>query len=169
MEDVLVRIDTCYFSVDFLILDMEPAQKLTQTPIILGRPFLATAKANIDCAKGTMDISVGDQKIFLNIFQVSQHMRDNEDCFTINVIENLVEEVCSLNQPEDLAEIKCREEEPQPTTIEALKGLSPESSLPSTESPPQLELKPLPNSLKYVFLGPNKTLPMIIAVDLAQD
>ena len=58
---------------------MEPAHKLTQTPIILGRPFLATAKANIDCAKGTMDISVGDQKISLNIFQASQHMRDNED------------------------------------------------------------------------------------------
>ena len=30
VEDVLVRIDTCYFSVDFLILDMELAQQLTQ-------------------------------------------------------------------------------------------------------------------------------------------
>ena len=128
---------------------------------------MATTKANIDCAKGTLDITVGDQKNFLNIFQASQHMRDNEDCFAIDVIENLVEEVCSLNQLEDLAKIKCREEEPQPTTIEALKGLSPESSLPSTESPPQLELKPLPNSLKYVFLGPKKTLPVIIAADLA--
>ena len=94
---------------------------------------------------------------------------ESKDCFAIDVIENLVEEVCSLNQPEDLVEIKCREEEPQPTTIEALKGLSPESSLPSTESPPQLKLKLLPNSLKYVFLGPNKTLLMIIAADPAQD
>ena len=47
VEDVLVWIDTCYFLVDFLILDMKPTQQLTQTPIILGRPFLATAKANI--------------------------------------------------------------------------------------------------------------------------
>ena len=106
VEDVLVRIDTCYFSVDFLILDMEPAQQLTQTPIILGRPFLATAKANIDCAKGTIDISVGDQKISLNIFQASQHMRDNEDCFTIDVIDSLVEESCSLNQIEDFGELR---------------------------------------------------------------
>ena len=140
---------------------MEPTQKLTQTPIILGRPFLATAKANMDCAKGTTYIFFGDQKISLNIFQASQHMRDNEDCFAIDVIENLVEEVCSLNQPEELAkknncELKFREEEPQPTIIEALKGLSLEPSFPSTKSPPQLELKPLPNSLKYVFLGPKK-------------
>ena len=77
VEDVLVRIDTCDFLVDFLILDMEPAQQLTQTPIILGRLFLATAKANIDCVKGTMDILVGDHTISLNIFQASQHMRYN--------------------------------------------------------------------------------------------
>ena len=62
-------------------------------------------------------------------------MRDSEDCFAIDVIENLVEEVCSLNQPEDLVEIN-REEEHQPTTIEALEGLSLEPSIPSTESPP---------------------------------
>ena len=173
MEDVLVRIDTCYFPVDFLILDMEPAQKLTQTPIILGRPFLATAKANIDCAKGTMDISVGDQKISLNIFQASQNMRDSEDCFAIDVLENLVEEACSLNQPEDLTEndfeLNFREEEPHPTTPKSLERLHPKSSFPSTESQPPLELKPLPDSLKYVFLGPNQTLPVIIAANLTQD
>ena len=169
VEDVLVRIDTCYFLVDFLILDMEPAQQLTQTPIILGRPFLATAKANIDCAKGTMDISVGDQKISLNIFQASQHMRDNEDCFTVDVIDSLVEENCNMNQIEDFDELRGCEKninedagELQPTNIESKS----EPSLPSIESPPPLELKPLPDSLKYVFLGPNKTLPIIIVVDL---
>ena len=65
---------------------------------------MATAKANIDCAKGTMGISIRDQKIFLNIFQASQYMRDNEDCLVVDTIDNLVEEVCSLNQPEDLGD-----------------------------------------------------------------
>ena len=31
---------------------------------------------------------------------------------------------------------------------------------------PKLELKPLPNTLKYVFLGSSETLPVIIASDL---
>jgi len=32
--------------------------------------------------------------------------------------------------------------------------------------PPKKELKPLPNNLKYKFLGPAKSLPVIIASDL---
>ena len=38
--------------------------------------------------------------------------------------------------------------------------------LPSSEIPPQLELKPLPENLKYAFLGPSETLPVLIASDL---
>ena len=36
-------------------------------------------------------------------------------------------------------------------------------------SPLGLELKPLPDSLKYAFLGPNESLPVIIASDLDGD
>ena len=38
-----------------------------------------------------------------------------------------------------------------------------------TVSPPTLELKPLPDSLKYAFIGPNESLPVIIASDLDGD
>ena len=38
--------------------------------------------------------------------------------------------------------------------------------LPSILQAPEIELKPLPDHLKYVFLGDNKTLPVIIAKDL---
>ena len=41
--------------------------------------------------------------------------------------------------------------------------------VPSFESPPKLELKPLPNKLMYAFLGSNDTLPIIIASDLQKD
>ena len=33
-------------------------------------------------------------------------------------------------------------------------------------NPPKLELKPLPDTLKYAFLGPNDSLPVIIASNL---
>jgi len=36
-------------------------------------------------------------------------------------------------------------------------------------SPVALELKPLPDSFKYALLGPNESLPVIIASDLDQD
>ncbi|KAG9449812.1 hypothetical protein H6P81_009777 [Aristolochia fimbriata] len=46
MEDVLVKIQDFIYPCDFVVLDMEVDKNL---PIILGRPFLATAGAIIDC------------------------------------------------------------------------------------------------------------------------
>ena len=40
-----MRIEDCYFLVDFLVVDLKMTKELCQAPIILGRPFLATAKA----------------------------------------------------------------------------------------------------------------------------
>ena len=42
-------------------------------------------------------------------------------------------------------------------------------SLPSSTSPPKLELKPLPDNLKYAYLGDNETLPVIISSALTID
>jgi len=42
-------------------------------------------------------------------------------------------------------------------------------SASETVSPLALELKPLPDCLKYAFLGPNESLPIIIASDLNKD
>lgn len=45
-------------------------------------------------------------------------------------------------------------------------ALSPSPPLPSIIEPPKLDLKPLPDTLKYAFLGPNETLTVIIASNL---
>ena len=48
VEYVIIRIEGCYFQVDFLVVYMKITKELNQAPIILGRPFLATAKAITD-------------------------------------------------------------------------------------------------------------------------
>ena len=45
--------------------------------------------------------------------------------------------------------------------------LNHEKLLPSVLHAPSLELKPLPEHLKYVYLGKNETLPIIIADNLS--
>ena len=45
LEDVILNIGGFQVPVDFLVLDMEDPE---QKSMILGRPFLATAGANID-------------------------------------------------------------------------------------------------------------------------
>ena len=52
VEYMIVRIEGCYFLVDFLVVDMKITKELSQAPIILGRLFLATAKAITDWGKG---------------------------------------------------------------------------------------------------------------------
>ncbi|KAM2555099.1 hypothetical protein TB2_019163 [Malus domestica] len=47
-----------------------------------------------------------------------------------------------------------------------LSSVSANKMLPSVMQPPTLELKPLPNHLKYVFLGDDETLPVIISCSL---
>ena len=50
VEDVLVQVDKFYYPVDFVVLDTEPvAEGANYVPIILGRLFLATSNAIINC------------------------------------------------------------------------------------------------------------------------
>ena len=84
IEDVLVKVDEFYFPIDFIVLDMESTSNLTQIPIILGCPFLATANACNNCRNGAMDISFGNKR----------PSRD-EECFNIDsmdLIQDSVEE-----------------------------------------------------------------------------
>ena len=61
-----------YFPVDFVVLDIEPARNVnTQIHVILGRPFLATSNALINCRSGVMKISFGNMAVELNIFDIS--------------------------------------------------------------------------------------------------
>ncbi|GJU36404.1 reverse transcriptase domain-containing protein [Tanacetum coccineum] len=59
-ENVLVRIGKFTFPVDFIILDMPEDIKV---PLILGRPFLSTARAKIDVYKRKITLRVGKEKI----------------------------------------------------------------------------------------------------------
>ena len=55
VEDVLVKVDKFYYRVDFVVLDTKPITVgPNHVPIILGRPFLATSNAIINCWNGVM-------------------------------------------------------------------------------------------------------------------
>ena len=59
IEDVLVQVDNFYYPVDFFVLDTDPIVKETNyVPIILGRPFLATSNAIINCRNGLMQLTL---------------------------------------------------------------------------------------------------------------
>ena len=93
VEDVIVKVDKFFFPADFLVLDMEPeTHHNNQVPVILGRPFLATAKACINCQTGGMDISFGNMKVTLNIFKSARQAEDMTECYFIDDFEQIIEE-----------------------------------------------------------------------------
>ncbi|KAI5347411.1 hypothetical protein L3X38_015290 [Prunus dulcis] len=80
VEDVLVQVDKFYFPVDFIVLDTEPVvHSNSQIPVILGRPFLATSNAHINCRNGLMQLSFGNMTLELNIFNICKQPANNGD------------------------------------------------------------------------------------------
>ena len=91
VEDVLVKIDKFYYPVDFVVLDTEPiANEPNHVLIILGRPFLATANAIINCRNGVMQLTFGNMTLELNIFHLNKKHKllDNENQITDEVVSN---------------------------------------------------------------------------------
>ena len=190
VEDVLVKIDEFLFPVDFIVLDMEPIPHAKNyTPILLGRPFLATADAVIHCRTGVMEVSFGNMKVKLNVAGAAKHMDEYDDleCLYVDTINSCIESCVSLldygkemeNETTQLSSgaleltplchVTTSEREQFVFKNEALRNLKSEPMKPSSEFPPILELKELPMHLKYAFLGPQNTLPVIIASNLSKE
>ena len=69
IQDVLVKVDKFYYSLDFVVLDTEPvAIEANYVPIILGRPFLATSNAITNCRNGVMQLTFGNMTMDLTSF-----------------------------------------------------------------------------------------------------
>ncbi|RVW58811.1 Retrovirus-related Pol polyprotein from transposon opus [Vitis vinifera] len=78
--DVLVQVDNFYYPVDFIVLDTYPTVKEANlVPIILGRPFLATSNAIINCRNGLMQLTFGNITLDLNIFYMSKKQTTPEE------------------------------------------------------------------------------------------
>ena len=95
VEDVLIQVEKFYYHVDFVVLDTEPiAVGANYVPIILGRPFLATSNAIINCRNRFMQLTFGNMTLELNIFHLSKkHMQPAEEGLEeICIIDTILEE-----------------------------------------------------------------------------
>ncbi|RVW70648.1 Retrovirus-related Pol polyprotein from transposon 297 [Vitis vinifera] len=108
IEDVLVQVDNFYYPVDFIVLDTDPTVKEANlVPIILGRPFLATSNAIINCRNGLMQLTFGNMTLDLNIFYMSKKQttpEEEEGPEELCIIDTLVEEHCNQNIQDKLNE-----------------------------------------------------------------
>ena len=143
VEDVIIKIEDFYFSVDFLVVDMKITKELSQAPIILGQPFLAVEKAATDWGKGEVILKVREHTVKVDINELMKYpSRDFEELGAINFSDDQDTNAC-------IEEVMMIDEETKFEEIPLDK--------------PTLELKTLPSTLKYAFLDEEKAKPVIIS------
>ena len=131
VEDVLVKVDNFYYLADFVVLDTEPMAKNThQVPIILGRTFLATTNAIINCRNGVMQLTFGNMTLELNIFHLNNRDKPAEDK------EQKSKEVCLGGKSEGKASIHKLQEELIKNQEAVDEGSTASVSLPASVVPP---------------------------------
>ncbi|CAN6722829.1 unnamed protein product [Malus baccata var. baccata] len=68
LEDVLVQVNELIFPADFFVLEMEHDPMPIVLPLILGRPFLRTARMKIDVYDGTLTMEIDGESVKFRIF-----------------------------------------------------------------------------------------------------
>ena len=88
IENVLVKVHKFILSANFVILDMEEDDTV---PIILGRPFLAMGKAQINVQEGELKLRVQGDEITFHVFLPMKNPDDdpNEDISELHHTEIL--------------------------------------------------------------------------------
>ena len=87
VEDVLVKVDKFLFPVDFVIMEMEED---VEVPLILGRPFMKTARVLIDVDDGKLTMRVQDEEVNFNVFEAMSHPKDIGGCFRVDMLDEVL-------------------------------------------------------------------------------
>ncbi|XP_068317061.1 uncharacterized protein [Pyrus communis] len=140
LEDVLVQVNELIFPADFLVLEMEHDPMPTAFPLILGRPFLRMARTKIDVYDGTLTMEIDGESVKFKIFNAMRYPSDFEYCLSIDTFDYFVKDCFNEGVGQD-----------------------------NLEKAPKLELKPIPEHLKYAFLKEDETLPIIISSQLTAE
>ncbi|XP_021770720.1 DNA damage-inducible protein 1-like [Chenopodium quinoa] len=86
LEDVPLRVGKIFIPCDFVVMEMEED---AHVPIILGRPFLATAGAIFDMKNGKITFEVGDEKMEYSLLNAMGTPSMGETVCQVEVLDDL--------------------------------------------------------------------------------
>ncbi|KAM2449476.1 hypothetical protein PS1_019573 [Malus domestica] len=153
---------------------------------------MKTAPTKIDVFKGNLTMEFDGEIIDFNISEAIRYPKDDHSCFSIDLFDSLAQEYLDSLERDPLEititegmRLKPKVAVPNSAEIGEMVAafeslpqhigkppipipipVSTNKLLPSVIQAPSLELKPLPNHLKYVFLGDKETLPIIASSSL---
>ncbi|XP_070035996.1 uncharacterized protein [Nicotiana tomentosiformis] len=89
LDDVLVQVRKFAFPVDFVILNYQVDEEI---PIILGRLFLATGRALIDCETGELKMRLNNKEIIFNVQQSTRRPSEFANCSLVEAVDVILQE-----------------------------------------------------------------------------
>ncbi|GKC94094.1 DNA-directed DNA polymerase, partial [Tanacetum coccineum] len=88
IKNVLIKVDKFVILIDSVILDMPEDSRV---PIILGRPFLATARAMIDVFNKKITLRVGDDEVIFDVDQsIKRPPTEDDECYRIDDLDDII-------------------------------------------------------------------------------
>ncbi|XP_052725953.1 uncharacterized protein LOC128194406 [Vigna angularis] len=206
---------------------MEEGFSHGSAPIILGRPFMKTARTKTDVYAGTLSMEFADIVVHFNILDAMKFLVEDHSLFRIDALDDIIDEfvvddfhsvhekkhyflsslhsciesgfesgfendvdnvvdfdkdcdvqdIDAMHDIDDVVDISvmdidldCDEMSVLPLPVHSLESECinhvAESTLESNLQAPTLELKHLPNNLKYVYLEDDEKKPVIISTFL---
>lgn len=84
IKDLLVKVERFVFLVEFVVLDMKEEEDL---PIILGIPFLSTARVLVDIYNSKHTLWVRDEEITFGVKKEAVNEEFNDDVFCFEEVD----------------------------------------------------------------------------------
>ena len=97
MEDVLVKVNELIFLADFYIIYMGDPSIPCLTPVLLGRPFMKTARTKIGVHAGSLTMEFDGELIKLNIFEDLKNPNDLHSVCLVAKIDSVLEGIGDVN------------------------------------------------------------------------
>ncbi|XP_023761299.2 uncharacterized protein LOC111909750 [Lactuca sativa] len=96
LEDVLVQVNQLVFPADFYVINLDEQVSSKSGIILLGRPFLKTARTKIDLYAGSLTMEIDGETISFNIYDAMRYPSDVSSLCFIDFVEPLNQELFEL-------------------------------------------------------------------------
>nr|GFA61151.1 reverse transcriptase domain-containing protein [Tanacetum cinerariifolium] len=152
IKNMLIKVDKFILPIDFVILDMPEDSRV---PIILGRPFLATARAMIDVFNKKITLRVGDDEKLID--QLDLESYESFKCKAVNDFDSgePIQRIEYVNTPYPFAKKIAESNKVKSEHLYSASANEIDEKKP--------ELKILPQHLEYVYLDGDKSFAILIS------
>lgn len=96
IEDLIISVESWNYPADFVVLQTKT--KLGGHPLILGRPWLATTYAFINCRSGSMTISNGQETKQLTLYPHATPMISNDNYVWLDYEDEETQPILTIRQ-----------------------------------------------------------------------